>query len=45
MDFSETKYGRVAGFLYPYDLRHDATDRAFLNPLPDGRVQKGSDIA
>lgn len=39
MDFNENKYYGIAGFLYPYDVRHDATDRAFLNPLPDGRVQ------
>src|SRR5450759_854089 len=35
----ETKYYGDVGFLYPYDVRHDAGDRAFCNPLPDGRVQ------
>ena len=35
----ETRYYGEFGFLYPYDLRHDAADRAFCNPLPDGRVQ------
>lgn len=35
----ETKYYSSVGFLYPYDVRHDADDRAFCNPLPDGGVQ------
>ncbi len=39
MDFSEVKYFGSVGFLYPYDIRHDPADRAFCNPLPDGRVQ------
>ncbi|MBN1811334.1 MAG: alpha amylase N-terminal ig-like domain-containing protein, partial [Anaerolineae bacterium] len=36
----ENKYydGQV-GFLYPYDIRHDAGDKAFCNPRPGGRVQ------
>lgn len=39
MNFSEVKYFGKVGFLYPYDIRYDATDRAFCNPLSDGRVQ------
>ena len=31
-------YGRT-GYLFPYDVRYDADDRAHCNPLPDGRVQ------
>jgi glycosidase len=27
------------GFLFPYDVRYKQDDRAFCNPLPDGRVQ------
>lgn len=27
------------GVLYPYDVRHDESDLAFCNPLPDGRVE------
>lgn len=34
----ETKYFGDVGFLYPYDIRFDAADRAYCNPLPDGRV-------
>ncbi len=39
MDLSEIKYFGDVGFLYPYDIRYDPADRAFCNPLPDGRVQ------
>ncbi|MGQ9489330.1 MAG: alpha amylase N-terminal ig-like domain-containing protein [Anaerolineae bacterium] len=39
MNFSEVKYFGKVGFLYPYDIRYDAADRAFCNPLSDGRVQ------
>lgn len=30
-------YGEV-GFLFPFDLRHEQTDRAFCNPRADGRI-------
>jgi glycosidase len=36
---NEAKYYGEAGNLYPYDVRHDAADRAFCNPLRDGRAQ------
>ncbi|MBN1179038.1 MAG: glycoside hydrolase family 13 protein, partial [Anaerolineae bacterium] len=36
---NEIKYYSTVGFLYPYDIRYDAGDRAFCNPLPDGAVQ------
>jgi glycosidase len=38
-DMRETKYYGPVGFLYPYDIRYDPDDRAFCNPLPDGRVE------
>jgi glycosidase len=38
-DMRETKYYGDVGLLYPYDIRYDAQDRAFCNPLPGGRVQ------
>ena len=38
-DVLESRYYGAPGFLYPYDMRHSAADRAFCNPLPDGRVQ------
>ena len=34
----EVKYFGQPGLLYPYDIRYDAHDRAYCNPLPDGRV-------
>jgi len=37
--FLETKFFGDVGALYPYDVRYDEHDRAFCNPLPDGRVQ------
>jgi cyclomaltodextrinase len=36
---SEDKFFTEPGFLYPYDVRYEAADRACCNPLPDGRVQ------
>ena len=36
---NESKYYGDVGYLYPYDIRYDAGDKAFCNPLPDGRVQ------
>jgi glycosidase len=38
-DLFETKYYGDVGFLYLYDIHYDPDDRAFCNPLPDGRVQ------
>jgi cyclomaltodextrinase len=37
--YSEDKFFTQPGFLYPYDVRYEAADRACCNPLPDGRVQ------
>ncbi|MGD9101794.1 MAG: alpha amylase N-terminal ig-like domain-containing protein, partial [Anaerolineae bacterium] len=36
---SENKFFGDVGFLYPYDIHYDENDRAYCNPLPDGRVQ------
>ncbi len=36
---SELKFFEQSGFLYPYDVHYDENDRAYCNPLPDGRVQ------
>lgn len=35
----EMKHFGDAGFLYPFDIRFDPNDRAFLDLLPDGRVR------
>ena len=34
----ENKYYGDVGYLYPHDIRYDASDIAFCNPLPDGSV-------
>jgi 1,4-alpha-glucan branching enzyme len=40
MDWKEIKwFDSQVGFLYPYDLRHDADDAAYLGALPDGMVR------
>jgi cyclomaltodextrinase / maltogenic alpha-amylase / neopullulanase len=36
---TENKYFDTVGFLYPYDVRYDADDRAFCDPLADGSVR------
>lgn len=36
---SEMRYYNSLGFLYVSDIRYNEHDRAFCNPLPDGRVQ------
>ena len=35
----EMLYFNEVGFLYKYDVRYEPNDRAFCNPLLDGRVQ------
>ena len=40
MDWKEVKwYDEQVGYLYPYDLRHDAADAAYVSTLTDGRVR------
>lgn len=37
--FQEMRYYNQSGFLYQFDIRYDATNPAYFNPLPDGRIQ------